>query len=571
MQATKRTPNVLSPTYEGLLNLGWETLSNGNWNEAYRYFENAVAQQESPEALEGMAAAAWWLHDAQATFDARERAYRLYRERGDNASAARMAIWLAIDSLEFRGEPAVADGWLQLAHRLLDGMELVPEHGWLRVWEGHLRFAIDNDTKLLFTLGAEAENIGRSLGVADLEMLAHAFQGFVLVVQGQVDVGMSRLTLVTTAAMAGEISDLNTIATACCYLISACERVRDFDRAAQWCERFKDFLQHRQQTSLLVLCKPQYAGVLAWHGEWLAAELELQAAIQEMLAIRPPLVARSTVSLAELRYRQGNWTEAAALFKKVEHATQSLPGRARLAFEQGDIETALNFIERYLRQLQPENRIDRVPALELLVYIHSMSEDFEQAAQALTELRDITNAVGTLPLRASAALSEGIVRSASRDFKAARQCLEDAIDLFKRSGAFFETAKARIELARVLMALGRTAAARSEIDAARATFQQLGAKYEAERATALLSQLEAQSRNVDNDPIKLTPREVEVLRLIAQGKSNQEIASELVLSVRTVERHISTIYEKLGFSGKAARAAAAAYGFQHHLIAPTNL
>src|SRR5712691_6487462 len=107
---------------------GGAALGRGDWEGARAHFKAALEHEEAPDALEGLGWAGWWLDDAVTVFDARERAYRLYRQRGDRRGAARVATWLTWDYIEFRGEQAVANGWLQRAHRLLEGLAPGPEH-----------------------------------------------------------------------------------------------------------------------------------------------------------------------------------------------------------------------------------------------------------------------------------------------------------------------------------------------------------------------------------------------------------------------------------------------------------
>ena len=148
----------------GPLDAGWAALSAGDWERARGLFEEQVADGETPEALEGMGWAGQMLDEERLAFDARERAYRLYLERGDKGSSARIAAWLAADSLLFRGEPAVANGWLQRAHSLIDGLEAGADHGWLAIHEGHIALALDEDTVKARRLAARAVELGRRFG-----------------------------------------------------------------------------------------------------------------------------------------------------------------------------------------------------------------------------------------------------------------------------------------------------------------------------------------------------------------------------------------------------------------------
>jgi ATP/maltotriose-dependent transcriptional regulator MalT len=553
---------------------GREALARGAWEEARACFEVALEQGATPEILESLGVAAWWLNDATVTFHARERAYRLYRERGDRQGAARVATCLAIDHYTFRGEHAVGNGWVQRAHRLLRGLDQGPEHATLAIWEGHVALMLHNDTATARRLSAQAVTVARSLAVIDLEMLALALEGLALVSQGRIAEGMRLLDEATTAAVAGEMTDVDAIVTACCYLIYACERVRDYDRAAQWCDRVMRISERWLYRLMFSLCRTHYAGVLMWRGAWREAEAELAAATSELVATHPAMAAEGIVRLAELRRRQGRLDEAAALLRQAEsHPLRMLGGKlallgqGALALDQGDARRAADLAERFLRGAGAEDRLDRVAGLELLVRAQVALAEPGQAGPAVAELRSIAVAVATEPLLAAASFAEGLVAAAG-DPETARPRFEDAVDLFERGGAPFEAAQARIELARVQCALGRSIAAEREARGALDTFRRVRAAREVDRAATVLREVEAATRGrAVNAPdlAGLTPRELDVLRLLGAGKSNLQIAAELVLSVRTVERHVSTIYEKIGARGKVARSAATAYALSHGL------
>ena len=160
---------------------GDELLSRGAWPEAREAFASSLRERESAEALEGLGLAAWWLDDAEIVFDARERAYRLYSERGDRRSAARIAVWLAWDAWAFRGEHAVSNGWLQRARSLLSGLPACPEQAWLEVREGSLCLMEDGDPDRAHRLAAEGIRIAQQAHNIDLEMLGVSVQGLALV------------------------------------------------------------------------------------------------------------------------------------------------------------------------------------------------------------------------------------------------------------------------------------------------------------------------------------------------------------------------------------------------------
>jgi ATP/maltotriose-dependent transcriptional regulator MalT len=275
------------------------------------------------------------------------------------------------------------------------------------------------------------------------------------------------------------------------------------------------------------------------------------------------------VRLAELRWRQGRWDETEDLFRQVELEGIAQPGRAELALSMGDAKAAADYAERYLRQLPAEDRMERAIGLELMVRSLAAVGNYDAAAEPLAELRRIALHTRMKPLLASAAFASGALGAEQGDYESARRCFEDAVGLYERVSAPFESARARLALARALLSLGRQADSGREATLALQSFRQVGAVKEAEVAAAFLRSLGAAItlQEPAENPAGLSTREVEVVELIAAGRSNQEIASDLFLSVRTVERHISTIYEKIGAHGKAARAAATAYALKHGLTA----
>jgi len=414
------------------LKAGHEALARGAWEEARTCFEAALSQQTTPEALEGLGMAAWWLDDAAVTFDARKRAYHLYRQHGDDQGAARVATYLAHDYYSFRGEYAIANGWFQRAHRLLEGLDLVPEKGLLAIYEGGLALLLHNDTATALKLGAQAATVGRRLGVIDLEMLALALEGLARVSAGDIAEGMRCLDESTTAAVSGEITDPDACSSACCFLIYACERVRDYDRAAQWCAYVQELTARWNYPLMFSLCRTHYAGILIWRGDWAEAEATLAAATNNLLATRPAEAAEGIVRLADLRRCQGRFGEAATLLAQAEShpfrtpgANLALLGRAALALDQGDAKTAADLAERFLRALPVENRLDRSTALELLALAQIALGDGDQAAQTCAELQSITAVVTTQPLRAAASFIEGAVAAMRGDHETARRRFEE--------------------------------------------------------------------------------------------------------------------------------------------------
>ena len=537
------------------LSAGWALLADGDWGAARASFEGALAGEESPEALEGLSWAAWWLDDAEGVFDARERAFRRYRKRGEPASAARMATWLAADQLDFRGAVAVASGWLRRAGRLLEPLEPGPDHGWLAFHEGYIAH-LSGDTAKAGELGARAAEAGRRFDVPDLEMLGLALQGVTLVACAQVREGMRCLDEATATALSGDATVPIAGAWACCFLVTACAAVLDYERAFEWCDRIADFAERYGSRYMLAFCRAEYGAVHLWRGRWTEAEEMLQASVEDFSRSRPAMVGGPLIGLAELRRRQARGEEAARLLDRAGPSAAARLCRARLALDRRESRRAVELVERLLRQASPERRLERAPALELLVRARVARGELEEARVALESLREIERLVGTEPLRASAELAEGLLEAASGEHERARTVFEDAVDRFQRSGAPFEASRARIELATSLAALGRTELAEREATEALDRLLALGAEAEGERARRLL-QGPIRSGGGDSGLPGVTRREREVLGLLAEGLTNRQIAERLVVSEHTVHRHVTNILRKLDVPTRTAAAAIA--------------
>jgi DNA-binding NarL/FixJ family response regulator len=538
---------------------GWAALGTGSWGSAQRAFEDALTLEETPEALEGLSWSAWWLDDAEKVLRSREQAYRLYRARGDRAAAARMATWLAADALDFHGALAVAEGWLQRAHRLLDPVELGADHGWLAFHEGYVA-RLRNDTASALEHAARATACGRQFGVADLEMLGLALEGATLVTCARVAEGMRCLDEATATALEGEATIPISGAWACCFLVTACAAVRDYARASEWCDRIADFAERYGSRYMLAFCRAEYGAVHLWRGDWPEAEQMLVQALDDFASSRPGWTAGPLAALAELRRRQGRGREAVELLERAGSGERAELCRARIALDEGNTARAVDTLERLLRR-SADRLLDRAPALELLVHARVDRGELDEAAAALAELRGVVGLVDTAALRAAASLAEGALVAARGDHGAARRLLEDAVDGFELLRAPFEASIARIELAASLAKLEESEASLDEARAAYECLLRLGAPNEAERARGLAGAA------VAAPPLPVTPRERDVLRLLAEGLTNRQIAEQLVVSEHTVHRHVTSILRKLHLP---SRTAAATYAVRTGLVDSTD-
>jgi DNA-binding NarL/FixJ family response regulator len=472
-----------------------------------------------------------------------------------------MASWLAADELDFHGAAAVANGWLARAHRLVDGLEPQAAHGWLAFFEGYVA-TMRGEAELAGELGARAAELGRQLEVPDLEMLGLALEGSTLVTRGRTDEGMRCLDEATAAAVAGDATLPVSGAWACCFLVSSCLTVRDLERAAEWCDRIAAFAERYGSRYLLAFCRAEYGTVYLWRGDWERAGSFLEAALEDYSRSRPAFVPSALVQLAELQRRRGLAAEASRLLADVSTGAATLV-RARLALDAGAAAAATELAERHLRT-QVEGSLRRVPALEILVRAALAAGELDAAHAAAGELEQLARAAATPPLRAAAELAQGMVATARGDPGLARPLLEDTVDTLVRAGVPFEAAQARLELARTLLALGRRDAAEQEARLAREALAAIGAAGELGRARDLLEACRAER---DGVPPRVTPRERDVLQLLAEGLTNRQIAERLVISEHTVHRHVTNVLRKLELP---SRAAAAAYAVRAGLAESTG-
>jgi LuxR family transcriptional regulator, maltose regulon positive regulatory protein len=553
---------------------GQDALRNTDWETAKNCFETALKTRETPEALELLALAAWWLDDEETTFQCREKAFNLYRQQNNPRGAARVAISLSYDYFSFRGEPAIAGGWSRRAHRLLNNLDLVPEHGLLAAWDGNIAIEVDHNPEKALKLGKEAVEIAKKLQDFDLGMMGFALQGLSLVFEGKLDEGMPLLDEATTAAMTGEISDLETSINVCCYLIAACEWARDYSRAVQWCFHVKNRTGEGTFPLMFSFCQIHYAGVLMWNGNWDEAEILLKKATNNLIESRPAHAAEGLVKLARLYRFRGEYEKTVDLLNRAEKKPFRMLGanivlleKSALAFDKGEYEIAAELAERYLRNTPDKCRLMLPDGLEILALSLLSLNRFNEAEAASLKLREIAEMAGTEPMAAATHYVEGMIYLERNNNEQARKDFERSADLYSKNKNPWNTARSRSGLAQALHRLGKTTPALQEAETALRLYKALKAGPKQEQIKSILKQIKnLPAHHADQlSPDAFTDREIQILKELSDGKSNSRIASDLYISIRTVERHISNIYGKLGISGKAARSKATAFAHRNGL------
>ncbi|MFP5371123.1 MAG: helix-turn-helix transcriptional regulator, partial [Actinomycetes bacterium] len=293
---------------ERLLDTGNAALEKGQWTDARAAFATALAHDRSPEALDGLAQALWWLGETRRSLDCRTRAYAGYRSAGRTERAFAAAVGIAICHASNYGNRPAALGWVGRAERLLAGVDPGP-HGWVCAVRGYL--AEDLDSARRWT--DQALRCARRAGDVDLELTALADRGLMLVRHGRVEEGLGLLDEALAGTLAGEGTRLDTVVFTGCDMLEACELTGDLSRARQWCQVADDFIQTYGCPFLYARCRTHYGALLVAVGEWVGADTELAAAVRMTEDIGPAPRAEALSRLADLRVCQGRLEEAEAL------------------------------------------------------------------------------------------------------------------------------------------------------------------------------------------------------------------------------------------------------------------
>ena len=544
-------------TPDGVLRDAQDALHRGAWADGRARFEEALAIEETAEAYDGLATCCRFLGALDDSLAARERAFRLFREHGDIEGATIAAAWLGRDAGAPRGEASIARAWFAVARRLLDKTDSLLARGTVSYYEGQFALLGEIDAPRGGNLGADARACGRECGDLDLEMQGLSLEGLALVAEGRVEEGMLLVEEAAAAVLGGELSGADVAGWICCHLIYACERVSDTRRAAEWCGAMRGFCERWEMPGMFGMCRAHHGSVLVSEGRWEEAETEFFESARLFATSLPALGYEPVQRLADLRVRQGRLEEAEALaepFREHPMGWHALPHLAAVAFERGEREGAVAMLDRYLRLLPERDRMLRVQALELAVRLCVDGDELDKAERASSELAGLAAEAGTERLRGGAELARGRVLTARGDALAARLALESASDFYAGARAPFEAACARAALGGALLELRERRQAVAELRAAHKALEGLGAQLEARRAARALAAAEPLGARESWD---LSHRELEVLRLTADGLSNAAIAAQLVISPHTVHRHMANIRAKLGADSKAAAVARA--------------
>jgi DNA-binding NarL/FixJ family response regulator len=536
-----------------------EAYRQQHWSEAFaRLSDPKVSASLGFEDLRRLAIAAHMLGRPQERQAAGERAYHAALDEGDLVAAATAAFWVGFGHLEY-GEVAQAGGWLARSGGLLEQIgEPTVVHGYLLLPIGLRSLgegAIAEAREAFEAMG----RIGRQFDDPDLVTFSLLGLGDCLIQSGRKREGIGLLDEAMLAVTSGEVSP-EVVGLAYCAAIESYQQAFDLRRAQEWtsvlsgwCEAQPDAVPFRGR------CMVYRTELMVLHGQWDAAADEVRRAHDRLAGpppAPPPALGEADYQQAELDRLQGSFAAAAAGYRRAaEHGRQPEPGRALLRLAQGRLASALATIRRALDETANTLARQRLlgPYVEILIAVGEL----EDARAAATELGQLAVGADSRLLDAIATGADGAVRLASGDHAEALVSLRRSWAAWQEVDAAYEAARLRVLIALACRALGDEETAAIELEAAGRVFSDLGAGPDLARVRRAFGE------GPGAGGAQLTGREVEVLRLLAAGRTNREIAGELVISERTVDRHVSNLFSKLDVP---SRSAATAYAYEHGIV-----
>jgi DNA-binding CsgD family transcriptional regulator len=541
-------------TDESALARGRALFEQRAWADSYRLLEEADRNASlEPEDLERLATAGFLIGRDDESEGFRSRAHQMFVARGDCEGAARSACLLAFALMQ-RGARAPASGWFARAERLLDEAHVdCAVRGFLLIPSAIQRI-VQGDPSGGHDAFAQAEAIGQRFGDRDLATVACSGRGRALIYLDRIAEGFALLDEAMVSVVAGEVTPI-IAGDIYCSVLEACQETFDLRRAyewtlslTQWCASQPDLVRYRGE------CLLYRAEVMQLRGKWNDAARDARDAC-DLLMSRPPAGA-AFYRIGELHRLRGEYANAEAAYTRAnEGGKKPQPGLSLLRLAQGDVAAAAASVRGAL--LDTRTRTARARILAAAVEVLLAAGDPENARAAAAELREMADAIGTPLLHAASSHGTGAVLLNDDDIPAASSSLNHALETWRDLEMPYEEAHTCVLMAAVCERRGDQDGRRLELNAARRLFRELNATTCLAR---VVEQLQPATREATGP---LSGRQAQVLRLLAAGKTNREIADELFISEKTVARHVSDIFDKLGVS---SRTGATAWAYQRHLV-----
>jgi len=529
-----------------------EAYERREWVAAYEGLSDPATGELRADDFVRLGTAAYLLGRPNDCIQAMQRAYHLALASGDVLGAVRCAFWLAMVLLA-RGEAAVGGGWVARAQRHLDDVpEDVVERGYVLV---HVMFRhiFSDDLATARGMAQEITGYGQRFLDPDLLGMGLCSQGRIMLYLGEVREGLALLDEAMVGVAAGELTPIFS-GQIYCSMIEACQEIGDFDRAARWTAALTTWCEEQPGlVSFTGQCAVHRGQIMRSRGAYDEALVEFDLSVERYLQEQTPGPAGvAMVERGDVLRLRGDLAGAEAAYERASgFGCEPQPGLALLWLARGRTAAAVAAVRRLLGEAtDPVHRSRLLPAA---VEVLCAADLADEAAPLSLELLDIADTFGCTAVTARAEQASALLALRSGRPGDSLGRMRRARSLWEGLGAPYDVARCRLLVGRCLLALGDDDSARSELTAALHAFHELGAAPAADEALGLLQ---------PHAPGGLTVREVEVLRLVASGLTNSEIAAALVLSEKTVARHLSNIFTKLGVT---SRTAAAAFAFEHRL------
>jgi len=546
---------VANRSDEGRLVRGRDAARRQSWEETFDAFADAEANGEPflPTDLETWSVSAYLLGRLDEALDAMTAAHNAHARAGDIEDAVRCGFWMS-HMLVGQGDIAQAGGWIARCRRLIG--DTPPTHDrtsdYCDLFESFRLIALERRYQDGIDVASRIVESNRTSGDRDLYALGLNNIGRARIRMGSVTPGIQALDEAMVAVVSSEVSPA-AAGTVYCSLIEACEEIADLGRAQEWTGALTDWCGRQNgMVTFTGQCLSHRSAILRRRGDWAGAEAEARRACERFMRAAAHMVGRALYELGEVHRLRGDTAGAEDAYRRAREAGhEPQPGLALLRLSQGRIDAAAAALDRLLTERT--DTVSRVPLLGPHVDVMLEALRIEDAHRSASELEAAAQTFGTSALEAESDRAVGAVMLARGDADSAIGRLRRARASWDRLSAPYEAARTQLLLSRACRALGDGETADSELEMARSTFERLGARPE-------LSRIPTDGRRSTHG---LSSRELEVLRLVASGMTNQEIADELYLAVKTVDRHVSNILTKLDVG---SRTAAAAFAYRNALV-----
>ena len=516
-----------------------------DWRSAAAHFD-AVPGRLPADDVAAYADAVWWLGRIEDNLRLSAAAYDAFLAESRPAEAARSAMVLGIFHMA-RGDEPQAVGWLGRAGRLADGIPDCPVRGYLLSFTAVEPSLMAGQPAAAVDAARRVQDLGRRVGAPDLVALGMNGEGRALIRSGQLVDGLALLDEAMVTVLDGRLAPFIS-GTLYCHTIAACHEVADVRRMTRWTDLAERWLTTFPAAVFFGgLCGVHRAQLLLLRGEWDEAEQVALRIVADLDANRIDYAAEAWYVVAEARRLRGDLGAAAAYDEAHARGRDPQPGRALLQLQTGDAAGAATSVRSAVAAVGADP-LRRAPLCAAMVEIAIAAGRLDDAVAAASELEATAATYATSGLEAMAAAARGAVLLAEGQAAEALPVLREACRRWHELGAEYDAAGTCVRLADAYRALGDAVSAAAEVERANAVYERLGAHWPAWES-----------------PEGLTRREREVLALVADGRSNRQIGEALYISDRTVARHLTNIFHKIGVT---SRTQAARYAIDRGMTAP---